>query len=161
MNENYHERETVVRRRNEMKSIKNIDKETSVFSPAGSSVSIDLWGVAFGLLNNPAFLCVLAKKAAEKAKMRVLNILITPFHPQGLSILITLSQSHLSLHCTPESGYVGIDVFTCGGGNPLIAAEYICRALKPTRINLQGLPRGMNPKFIDASIQKKFERKKN
>lgn len=58
------------------------------FSPVGSMVWLDLWGIDFDTLNNPPFLCQTAKQAAEKAGMRVFDINITPFQPQGLSLAL-------------------------------------------------------------------------
>ena len=35
------------------------------------------------------------------------------FHPEGLSILYLLSESHLSIHTFPERSYIAFDLYTC------------------------------------------------
>jgi S-adenosylmethionine decarboxylase proenzyme len=36
------------------------------------------------------------------------------FTPQGVSGVIVIAESHLSIHTWPESEYAALDVFTCG-----------------------------------------------
>jgi S-adenosylmethionine decarboxylase len=129
----------------------------SDFSPAGTLVFLDLWGVGFDILNDGFFLGKVAKQAAEKAGMNVLDVKITPFDPQGISLLLTLSQSHLSLHSTPELHCCNIDIFTCGGGNPLVAAEHLLDNLKPEEFSLQAFCRGIKPQSLEEIIQKIFQ----
>lgn len=62
----------------------------------------------------------------KRAKMNILNIFEHCFYPQGCTIVITLSESHVSCHTWPENGCIAIDVYTCGDGNPkLIALELL------------------------------------
>jgi S-adenosylmethionine decarboxylase len=35
------------------------------------------------------------------------------FHPEGISILYLLSESHLSIHTFPEKSYIAFDLYTC------------------------------------------------
>ena len=35
------------------------------------------------------------------------------FHPEGVSILYLLSESHLSIHTFPERNYIAFDLYTC------------------------------------------------
>jgi S-adenosylmethionine decarboxylase proenzyme len=35
------------------------------------------------------------------------------FHPQGITILYLLSESHFSIHTFPEHNYAAIDLYTC------------------------------------------------
>lgn len=36
------------------------------------------------------------------------------FDPYGVSGMIVISESHVSIHTWPEFGYAAVDVFTCG-----------------------------------------------
>ena len=36
------------------------------------------------------------------------------FSPQGVSGVVVIAESHLSIHTWPEDGYAALDVFTCG-----------------------------------------------
>jgi S-adenosylmethionine decarboxylase len=120
-------------------------KMNSEFHTDGTLIVMDLWGVNFDLLNDPSFLSREAKMAAEKAQMQVLAISIVPFKPQGLSLAVILGESHLTIHTSPEQGYAAIDIFTCGKGNPLTAAEYLRSVLNPTHVFMKNMERGVKP----------------
>lgn len=47
------------------------------------------------------------------------------FAPQGVSGVVIISESHLTIHSFPEHGYASIDVYTCGDLDPNVAADYI------------------------------------
>ena len=70
-------------------------------------------------------------QAARKAKMKVIAENWKKFEPQGLSGVLFLSESHLSIHYSPEHGFAWVDSFTCGKeGSARVAVEYLCKKLK-------------------------------
>jgi S-adenosylmethionine decarboxylase len=54
--------------------------------------------------------------------MTILNIFSALFSSSGCTIVIALSESHVSCHTWPENGCIAIDVYTCGEGNPKLVA---------------------------------------
>ncbi|MBI2940269.1 MAG: adenosylmethionine decarboxylase, partial [Chloroflexi bacterium] len=36
------------------------------------------------------------------------------FEPHGVTVVVIIAESHLSIHTWPEHGYAAVDVFTCG-----------------------------------------------
>lgn len=36
------------------------------------------------------------------------------FSPQGVSGVVNIAESHISIHTWPEYGYAAVDIFTCG-----------------------------------------------
>jgi len=133
------------------------NKREIVFSPVGSSISLDLWGVPFQTLYHPLLLPGATKEAAEKAGMHVLAFSIVPFQPQGLSLALILGESHLTVHTSPEHGYAAIDIFTCGKGRPLVAAEYLISMLKPEQHYINEFQRGIRPESQKRRILKNFD----
>ena len=51
------------------------------------------------------------------------------FEPQGLTGIVLLAESHISIHTWPEKGEAAIDVFTCGERNSKEIAEFFCEAI--------------------------------
>ncbi|MBI3975147.1 MAG: adenosylmethionine decarboxylase [Armatimonadetes bacterium] len=52
--------------------------------------------------------------AAEAAKVQIWSISFHRFNPGGVSGVVVISESHLSVHTWPELRYVALDIFTCG-----------------------------------------------
>ena len=58
------------------------------------------------------------ERAAREGGATVLNAYCHRFTPQGVTVLLALSESHASIHTYPEYGACMVDVFTCGGVDP-------------------------------------------
>lgn len=52
-------------------------------------------------------------KISNTAELNILNIFSHKFTPQGCTITIALSESHITIHTWPEHNYATIDLFTC------------------------------------------------
>jgi S-adenosylmethionine decarboxylase len=92
----------------------------------GNHLLLEVYNVDFSLLNDSITLQGTMERGIERAGMTILNIFQHCFYPQGCTIVIALSESHVSCHTWPENGCVAIDVYTCGPGNPkLIALELL------------------------------------
>ena len=69
--------------------------------------------------------------AAKKGKLNVLGENWEKFQPQGLSGFLFLSESHISIHYTPEYNFCWIDAFTCSGGpGAVVAMTHILSKIK-------------------------------
>lgn len=66
------------------------------------------------LLNNTERLLMIGKIACKNAGVSFTKHLITKYQPEGVSVIIQISESHLSFHTYPEVYGVMIDMFTCG-----------------------------------------------
>lgn len=92
----------------------------------GKHLLLEVYDVDFNLLNDGITLQNVMENGVKRAKMTILNIFQHCFFPQGVTIVISLSESHVSCHTWPEKGCIAIDVYTCGDGNPkLIALEFL------------------------------------
>ncbi len=103
----------------------------------------ELWECPADVLNTPERLESIARGAAEYARVTVLSSQFHHFTPQGVTGLLLLSESHLSVHTWPEHGYCAMDLFTCG--DPKAAREAILEAASRMgcgRLELQIVGRG-------------------
>ncbi len=83
-------------------------------------------------------------KAAIDCGAVVLGNQFHHFNPQGVSGVVVIAESHLSIHTWPEFGYAAVDVFTCGTAvNPEIAAEVLIDGLTAKNHSLLEVPRGV------------------
>jgi len=96
------------------------------------------------LLNDISFIRDVMLAAANESGATVLGESFHQFSPQGVSGVILIAESHLSVHTWPEHGYAGADIFTCGTRvKPEKAAEVIIAKLKPGTHSVILMNRGM------------------
>ena len=107
------------------------------------------------MLNDIKFIREIMLAAANESGATVLGESFHQFSPQGVSGVILIAESHLSVHTWPEHGYAGADIFTCGTRvKPEKAAEVIIEKLKPRTHSVILIDRGM------IEVKKKAKDKK-
>jgi S-adenosylmethionine decarboxylase len=83
-------------------------------------------------------------RAAEVAKVTIWSISFHRFNPNGVSGVVVISESHLSVHTWPELGYAALDIFTCGDdANPEAAVEYALKEFGASTIHITEVTRGI------------------
>ena len=75
---------------------------------------IELRDVDSELLDNKEQIETLLLRSIEGSGATYINHYFHKFSPQGVSGVIVIAESHLSIHTWPEHGYAALDVFTCG-----------------------------------------------
>ena len=109
--------------------------------PRIEELLIDLYGCRADL-NDERFLCELLERAAENAGAKVLHRVTWRFSPVGISVILILSETHISIHTWPEYRYAALDIFLCGEGkNPEAAWTVIKEALKPVDFRIKRIER--------------------
>jgi len=103
----------------------------------GNHLLLEVYDVDFSLLNESISLQETMERGIERAGMTILNIFSHCFTPQGCTIVIALSESHVSCHTWPENGCIAIDVYTCGGGDPKLIALELLKYLNSDNYSLR------------------------
>jgi len=118
----------------------------------GRHIIAELWDCNPEKLNDMEFVERLFVDAALQAGAEVREVAFHKFAPHGVSGVVIISESHLTIHSFPEHGYASVDVFTCGDRiGPAIAANYIAEKLDAKiRENVE-IPRGMGPVQVPAA----------
>ncbi|RJG04460.1 adenosylmethionine decarboxylase [Noviherbaspirillum sedimenti] len=110
---------------------------------SGTHLIADLHGIAREKLCDGAALDRLMRQAAESAGA---TIVYSHFHAfgagQGVTGVVLLAESHISIHTWPEIGFAALDIFMCGNAQPQRALALIEAALTPASSAVQELPRG-------------------
>ena len=82
--------------------------------------------------------------AAIDCGATVLGESFHPFQPQGVSGVVVIAESHLSIHTWPEYGYAAVDIFTCGTSvQPEKAVEVLIEKLGAKDHSLTEIQRGL------------------
>ncbi|MGI6574442.1 MAG: adenosylmethionine decarboxylase, partial [bacterium] len=92
----------------------------------GRQLILEFYDCASDVLNDLKEVERIMVNAALKAGAEVREVAFHKFSPQGVSGVVIISESHLSIHTWPENGYAAIDVFTCGDRvDPWDAYDYL------------------------------------
>lgn len=83
--------------------------------------------------------------AARAAGATVLSAHLHRFTPRGVSGVLIIQESHLSIHTWPERGYAAVDFYTCGAGDPRRAHEVLAAALRAGECETMLVERGIDP----------------
>lgn len=128
------------------------------YSTFGRHVAVDTWGVNFDLLNDKNWLQSQLVEAADVCGATVLSVQAQQFEPQGATVLVLLSESHLSIHTYPEKGFAAVDCYTCGETvDPQAAIDYLVSVLKPDKTYAKKLIRGIGEMRVETPIVKSIE----
>ena len=105
-------------------------------------VMVELRGLDLELLSDPLALEVALRAGADRAGCTVLGVLKKRFEPHGASVVLLLSESHVSIHTWPELDYAAVDLFTCGETLPGVGVAEIVRRLAPRHHEVMVQARG-------------------
>jgi S-adenosylmethionine decarboxylase proenzyme len=110
----------------------------------GKHLLLELNECEHSILNDLPFIRETMLVAARECGATVLGESFHQFSPQGVSGVIIIAESHLTIHTWPEHGYAAADIFTCGTTvQPEIAAEVIIEKLQPKTNAIIHLNRGI------------------
>lgn len=102
----------------------------------GRHVLCNFEGCFFEDFDDVDFMRSAMELAVKKASMHIRVVAYEKFEPQGITMVIILSESHLIIHTWPERGAAAIDCFTCGDeGNPHEAIRALAGILRPKKIS--------------------------
>ena len=100
------------------------------------------------LLNNHKLIEKFMNEAAEAAKATIVKSVFHLFNPWGVSGVVVIQESHLTIHTWPEYGYAAVDFFTCGDEvNPWVAFQYMKEKIKSEITETTEIPRGLVDKI--------------
>jgi len=114
------------------------------FQAAGTHLLADLHGVPATPLMDAAKIEAVLRAAAEAAGARILHGHFHAFGPeQGVTGVLLLAESHISIHTWPEAGFAAVDIFMCGAARPQLALDCIRQALQPAGAQVRAVARGL------------------
>ena len=109
---------------------------------AGVHLIIDLHG-AEGL-NDIDLIDATLRRCVAAARATLLHIHLHNFHPNGVSGVAVLAESHISIHTWPDVGYAALDVFMCGSAEPDKCIPVLREAFAAEHVGVNELLRGQH-----------------
>lgn len=108
----------------------------------GTHIIADLHG-AKRLVDGPAMFEAI-RRAAELAGAVVVGERHHMFgEDQGVTGVVLLAESHISIHTWPENAFAALDIFMCGDDvKPSLALDHLKAYFEPETISVTSLSRG-------------------
>ena len=109
----------------------------------GRHLLVEYYGCQKAILDDVRRIETLLKRAASEAGATVVQSVFHRFAPQGVSGVVVIEESHLSVHTWPETGYAAVDFYTCGDCSPERAHEVLVEGLEPAHAEVMYVERGL------------------
>jgi S-adenosylmethionine decarboxylase len=109
---------------------------------AGMHLLIDMWGATN--LDDPGLIDRTICAGAIAAGATILHSHFHHFTPNGgVSGVVVLAESHISIHTWPERNFAALDVFMCGCCDPYKVIPYLREAFGATGLHVSEQKRGL------------------
>lgn len=124
----------------------------SPYATLGLHLLVEYWRCDPTILDDTKRLLELLKEAAAAAGTTVIHTHGHRFSPQGVSVVVVIQESHLSIHTWPEQAYAAVDFYTCGNGSPRAAHDVLMHGLSAKTCRALLLRRGapQSPLFLES-----------
>ncbi len=112
----------------------------------GRHLLLELYDCSSEVLTNLESVRTAMVEAARRAEATIIDVVFHEFNPFGISGVVVISESHLSIHTWPEHRYAAVDIFSCGDTlKPAEAANYLVEQFRASRASCVEVKRGVFP----------------
>ena len=110
----------------------------------GCHVLLELRECNPALLNDLNYIRQAMLTAASDVGATVVGESFHNFSPQGVTGILAIAESHISIHTWPEYGYAAADIFTCGSSFSVTdAARRLAEQLECRDAEFKEIERGL------------------
>jgi S-adenosylmethionine decarboxylase proenzyme len=113
-----------------------------VIDTRGRHLLVEYTGCAREVLDDREAIQAALERAARAAGATVVGELFHRFTPEGVSVVVLIKESHLSIHTWPREGYAAVDFYTCGESDPERAHEVLFEELRAGGYEMMSVRRG-------------------
>ena len=116
----------------------------------GRHLLLELFDCDSDAINNLETVKAVLIEAARRAQATIVDVVFHEFNPFGISGVVVIAESHLSIHTWPEYRYAAVDIFSCGDVlQPEVAATYLVEQFAAERTAVVDVQRGM---FLNSAV---------
>jgi len=110
----------------------------------GKHILVEYFNCDKDKVNDPTFIEESMTEAAKLAGATVVNSTSHHFSPWGVSCVVVIQESHLSIHTWPEYKFASVDLYTCGDTvDPWIAFNFLAKSFASSNFSAVELKRGL------------------
>lgn len=110
----------------------------------GRQILVEYYDCDSTRLNDVEFIESALVDATKASKATIITHNFHKFSPFGVSGVIVIAESHVSIHTWPEYNYAAVDIFTCGDTiDPWIIQEHLKGSFGSENTSSMEMKRGM------------------
>lgn len=123
-------------------------KERETRDALGIHIMVEYYGCSERSLNDPDAIKREMVAAVEKIGATVVSSSAHAFSPHGVSAVVVISESHMTMHTWPEYRYAAVDLFYCTRAiDPWIAVDHLKTFLNADHFTSVEMKRGSLKNF--------------
>ena len=128
----------------------------------GTHILIELYDCNCEILNDADRIEAFMNEAAEKSGATIVSSHCNRFNPIGISAVVIIAESHVTIHTWPEHGSAAVDVFTCGDKvKPWIVRDILEERLEAKRCSAMEMRRGLFDRPLPYKAEALTDSKEN
>ncbi len=110
----------------------------------GRQILVEYYDCESEKINDVGFIESSLLEATRTSGATIISHNFHKFSPYGVSGVVVIAESHVSIHTWPEYNYAAVDIFTCGDTiDPWVIQEYLKEAFESKNISSMEMKRGM------------------
>lgn len=110
----------------------------------GRQILVEFYDCDSDKINDVEYVETAFLEATRKSKATIISHNFHKFSPHGISGVVVIAESHVTIHSWPEYNYAAVDIFTCGDTiDPWVIQEFLKEAFDSTNISSMEMKRGM------------------
>ncbi len=110
----------------------------------GRQILVEFYDCESGSINDVEYIEESMLNATKEARATIISHNFHKFSPYGVSGVVVIAESHVTIHTWPEYNYAAIDIFTCGDTiDPWIIQENLKEAFGSKNVSNMEMKRGM------------------
>jgi len=109
----------------------------------GRHLIVELYGCDYDRINNLEYVENTLKEATKLGNMHMVNSFFHKFGEVGVSGVIVIEESHISMHSWPEFKYLALDIFACGENVDIEKSlSFLLRKFEASKYSASEIKRG-------------------
>lgn len=110
----------------------------------GRQILVEFYDCDSDKINDVEFIESSFLSAVRTSKATIISHNFHKFSPHGISGVVVIAESHVTIHSWPEYNYAAVDIFTCGDTiDPWVIQENLKKAFNSKNTSSMEMKRGM------------------
>ena len=120
----------------------------------GRQILVEFYGCNEAVLTDTANIREVMLEATRRSGATIISDDFHTFSPHGVSGVVVIAESHVTVHTWPEFGYAAIDIFTCGETiDPWAVMRYLEAEFGAESVSSMELKRGLFPEKVTHKLE--------